>query len=219
MHKGATARTKTSPIGEGSLRDTLTPGWPAVIASGAKQSTGESSGRNSGSPRPLARPRDDGLFELSGGPNRIGRNAGFTLLELLVVLLLLAVLAGFAGTRIAGSMERSALDAASSALVTDLRRARSLAIVHNVPVAVRVDVGVPSFGIPGSRTFKVSDRLKVTLFTAVSDQTTTNVGEIRFFSDGSSTGGEVTFAGDDAREYVQIDWFTGRVAVYEEATR
>lgn len=114
-------------------------------------------------------------------------------------------------------MERSALEAASNALVADLRRARSLAIVHNEPVAVRVDVGVPSFGIPGARTFKVSDRLKVTLFTAVNDQMTTNVGEIRFFSDGSSTGGEVTFAGDVAREYVQIDWFTGRVAVYQEA--
>lgn len=157
---------------------------------------------------------------LTGDNRRLhGQAAGFTLFEILIVLLLLAILAGFAGLRIAGSMERSALNAASTALVADLRRARSLAIVHNEPVAVRVDVGVPSFGIPGARTFKVSDRLKVTLFTAVNDQTTTTVGEIRFFSDGSSTGGEVTFAGDDAREYVQIDWFTGRVSVYQEAVR
>jgi general secretion pathway protein H len=149
--------------------------------------------------------------------NRWRRAAGgFTLLEILVVLLLLAIIAGFAGARVVGTLERSALNAASAALVADLRRARSLAIVHNAPIAVRVDVGTPSFGIPGSRIYKVPDRLKVTLFTAVTGQTAASVGEIRFFSDGSSTGGEVTFAGDDAREYVQIDWLTGRVAVYDD---
>lgn len=83
---------------------------------------------------------------------------------------------------------------------------------------MRVDVGAPSFGIPGLRTYKVPDRLKVTLFTAVTDRTTTDAGEIRFFSDGSSTGGEVTFSGDVAREYVQIDWLTGRVVVYDDTT-
>jgi general secretion pathway protein H len=141
------------------------------------------------------------------------------LLEILVVLLLLAIIAAFAGTRIAGTMDRSALNAASAELAADLRRARSLAIVHNAPVVVRVDVDAPSFGIPGARTYKVPDRLRMTLFTAVTDRTTANVGEIRFFPDGSSTGGEVTFAGDDARDYVQIDWLTGRVTVYDEQRR
>lgn len=153
------------------------------------------------------------------GGKRLRQAAGFTLLEILVVLLLLAIIAAFAGTRIVGTMERSAMNAATAALVADLRRARSLAIVHNAPVAVRVDVGAPSFGIVGARTYKVPDRLKVTIFAAATDQTTTDVGEIRFFSDGSSTGGEVTFAGDEAREYVQIDWLTGRVAVYEQTAR
>lgn len=111
--------------------------------------------------------------------------------------------------------ERASLTAASAALAADLRRARSQAIVHNAPVAVRVDVAGPSFGIPGTRPYKVPDGLKVTLFTAVTDQTTTNAGEIRFFPDGSSTGGEVTFAGEHAREYVQIEWLTGRVTVYD----
>jgi general secretion pathway protein H len=43
-----------------------------------------------------------------------------------------------------------------------------------------------------------------------------NVGEIRFFPDGSSTGGEITLAGGNAHRYVQVDWLTGRVAVYED---
>lgn len=143
------------------------------------------------------------------------RCAGFTLLEILVVLVILAIIAGYAGSRMVAGTEQASLNAASTALAADLRRARSQAIVHNAPAAVRVDVAGRSFGIPGTRPYKVPDGLTVTLFTAVTDQTTTNAGEIRFFPDGSSTGGEVTFAGGRAREYVQIDWLTGRVTVYD----
>jgi general secretion pathway protein H len=135
---------------------------------------------------------------------------------LLVVLVLLGVMAGLAASRIAGSLEGPSLQATSGELAAALRRARSHAIVRNHPTVVRVDVDAPSFGIPGERTYKVPDRLRVTLFTAVTEQLAGNVGEIRFFPDGSSTGGEVTLAGEKARNHVQVDWLTGRVAVYEE---
>ena len=144
------------------------------------------------------------------------RAAGFTLLELLVVLVLLAILAAVAGSRTVGGMDRPALQAASGELAALLRRTRSEAIANNAPVAVRVNVDAPSFGIPGQRVYAVPDRLKLTLFTAVTDELPSNVGEIRFFPDGSSTGGEVTLAGGNAHRYVQVDWLTGRVAVYED---
>jgi general secretion pathway protein H len=146
------------------------------------------------------------------------RAAGFTLLELLVVLVLLAILAGFAGSRMMSGMDRPALQATTDELAALLRRARSEAIVNNAAVAVRVDVEAPSFGIPGQRVYAVPDRLKLTLFTAVTDETPSNVGEIRFFPDGSSTGGEITLTGSNAHRYVQVDWLTGRVAVYEDGT-
>ena len=73
---------------------------------------------------------------------------------------------------------------------------------------VRVDVDAPSFGIPGERVYKVSDRLKLTLFTAVTDQQTTSVGEIRFFPDGSSTGGEVTLQA--AMRAIMCRWIGSR---------
>jgi general secretion pathway protein H len=82
---------------------------------------------------------------------------------------------------------------------------------------VLVDVDAPSFGIAGERTYSVPDRLKMTLFSAVTDELPSNMGEIRFFPDGSSTGGEVTLASSKALRYVQVDWLTGRVAVYEDS--
>jgi len=145
-----------------------------------------------------------------------GTDAGFTLLEILIVLVILALFAGLAGSRILGTAGRSSLGTATTEVASLLRRARSEAIVRNTPVEVQIDVDAASFRIVGDRSYKAPDRLKVTLFAAATDRTTSNVGEIRFFPDGSSTGGEVTLATDDARQYVQVDWLTGRVAVYEE---
>lgn len=125
-------------------------------------------------------------------------------------------MAGFAASRVAGSFEGPALQTTSGELAAVLRRARSEAIVQNQPRTVRVDVDAPSFGIPGEKTYPVPAHIKVSLFTAVTEQVAESVGEIRFFPDGSSTGGEVTLAGEKARNYVQVDWLTGRVAVYEE---
>ncbi|MBK8175512.1 MAG: GspH/FimT family pseudopilin [Rhodospirillales bacterium] len=141
---------------------------------------------------------------------------GFTLLEVLVVLVLLAIIAGFAGTRLIASMDGPALRSASGELANVLRHARGRAIARNEPVAVEVDVDAPSFGIPGESSYALSPKLHLTLFTAASAQRTANVGEIRFFPDGSSTGGEVTLASGDAHSYVQVDWLTGRVDVYED---
>ena len=160
------------------------------------------------------------MAKIRTSPTGSGAAAGFSLLELLVVLVIMAIVAGYAGSRMFGSLDRPAMEAASGELAAVLRRARSSAIAQNAPVTVRVDVDATSFGIPGDRVYKVSDRLKLSLFTAVTEQQTTSVGEIRFFPDGSSTGGEVTLTGGNARGYVQVDWLTGRVATYEEtATR
>jgi general secretion pathway protein H len=116
-------------------------------------------------------------------------------------------------------MEGTALQASTSELAAILRRARSEAIVRNAPVSVLVDVDAPSFGIPGERVYPVPDRLELTLFAAVTDELPSHLGEIRFFPDGSSTGGEVTLASGNAQRYVQVDWLSGRVAVYEGTTQ
>jgi general secretion pathway protein H len=144
------------------------------------------------------------------------RQAGFTLLELLVVLVLLAIIAGIAGGRMIGTLEGPRLDSTANELAAVMRRARGQAILRNRPTAVRVDVGARRFGIPGERVYVVPEAVNVKLFTAVTQQLAADVGEIQFFPDGSSTGGEVTLAGDHTIRYVQVEWLTGRVATYEE---
>ena len=43
-------------------------------------------------------------------------------------------------------------------------------------------------------------------------------GAIRFFPDGSSTGGEIMLAGAAGTFFVRVDWLTGRIRIDEGET-
>ncbi len=54
---------------------------------------------------------------------------------------------------------------------------------------------------------------EVTLTTAQTELFGTGGGAIRFFPDGTSTGGGVEIARDGRRFLVTVDWLTGRVEI------
>lgn len=136
-----------------------------------------------------------------------------------MVLVLVGIIAAVATARFSGDVNRPRMRATASELASVLRQARSEAIVANSPVAVVVDVDSRYFGILSNRRYAIPQGISVSLFAAQSQwQPETRLGEIRFFPDGSSTGGEVGFAYKSMHWYVQVDWLTGRVAVYQEAS-
>ncbi|HKN64923.1 MAG TPA: prepilin-type N-terminal cleavage/methylation domain-containing protein [Gemmatimonadaceae bacterium] len=69
----------------------------------------------------------------------IRARTGFTLPELLVVLLLLSIVLGFAFVRLGAAADRAAVRAAVSDAGSVFVRARSAAIYRRAPVAVHID--------------------------------------------------------------------------------
>ena len=67
----------------------------------------------------------------------------------------------------------------------------------------------------GDRTHPLPPWIRLGLFTAQSERIDAARGSIRFFPDGSSTGGRVTLATDRESYWVDVDWLTGRVSVLE----
>ena len=53
------------------------------------------------------------------------------------------------------------------------------------------------------------------LYTAQSEIVDDKHGAIRFYPDGSSTGGRVTLASGERKFLVDVDWLTGRVTIKE----
>lgn len=147
------------------------------------------------------------------GPNRLA-SRGFTLLELLLVLLLLGLAYGLAGPMVGSGSASLEMKAAARQVAAGLRKARSVAVTERREAVMTVDVEARSFSLTGDpRQYALPQRLELALFTAESELIRDKTGNIRFFPDGSSTGGRVTVSAGDAKQVVDVDWITGRVAV------
>ena len=136
---------------------------------------------------------------------------GFTLIEMLVVLAILAVTATFAAPLLSGGSEGMRLDMASSELATALRVTRSAAITNNRQTMLMIDVDRRRFGsiVVPERSFAPNIEAKLTFATGV--RSATSDGGFRFFPDGSSTGGDVTLSLRGKQARLCVDWLTGTV--------
>jgi general secretion pathway protein H len=140
---------------------------------------------------------------------------GFTLIELLAVLFVLALVAAFVVPSLGGG-EAVELKGAARTLAAGLRHTRNQALNDNRSATLALDVAKREFQLSGEkRTRKLPGRIDIVLFTARSEQQSEERGAIRFFPDGSSTGGRITLSTERLRYLVNVDWLTGRVSVIE----
>ncbi|MGE0357074.1 MAG: GspH/FimT family pseudopilin [Burkholderiales bacterium] len=147
---------------------------------------------------------------------RRGAGRGFTLLELLLVLVIAA--AGYALVARVGSggLSGAELKSAARAVAAGLRDARGTAIATQASVALTLDLEHRSMEVGGGgRARSLPQRLDLKLYTAQSEIVDDKRGAIRFYPDGSSTGGRVTLAAGERRLLVDVDWLTGRVTIKE----
>lgn len=153
---------------------------------------------------------------ISGAGNRHAATAGFTLLELLLVLAVLALLAGIVVAYLPVGSTRTEVVADARAVASGLRRARGAAIAANTPVAFVLDVKNRTYRVGTEAPIRLRRDIALTLNTARTEVEDGAAGGIRFFPDGSSTGGRISLrsAGEHPTvAVVTVDWVTGRVDV------
>ena len=106
------------------------------------------------------------------------------------------------------------LKAAARMLASGLRQAQTTAMVTRRDALLTVDVEAREFQVPGdSEVRRVSDKVELKLFTAQTEVTSERKGSIRFYPDGSSTGGRITVSSGERKYLVDVDWLTGRVSI------
>ena len=138
---------------------------------------------------------------------------GFTLLEMLVVL----VIAGLALSVVAfrGPRNSAALDLKGTAaeVAQSLRLARSRAVAANHTVGVTFDVGAHLMRLDGAAAHTLPAAIALAVTATQDNAAGTRLAAIRFAPDGSSSGGRVELTGNGRRVEVGVDWLTGRVSV------
>ncbi len=82
---------------------------------------------------------------------------------------------------------------------------------------ISADVGSRTFAVSGQdKLHELPEDVDVSLVTARSQQLDATSGIIRFFPDGSSTGGRVSLARGSRRYHVDVNWLTGHVTIRDE---
>ncbi len=144
------------------------------------------------------------------------RTDGFTLLELLVVLAVVALMTAIAAPRFAAALPGAELDSGARKLAAGLREARSMAVSTNraVPFTLRGGANLYTIG-RGGESRQLPGKLAITLVTGSREITGANQGSIRFFPDGSSTGGRIELKGAGGKRSIEVDWLTGRIRLGE----
>jgi general secretion pathway protein H len=143
-----------------------------------------------------------------------GRQAGFTFLELILVIGLGAAIFGILLSFAPRGASSADLKAAARAVASGLRQAQSTALATRRDTVLSMDLDERSFTFTGaSRTHTLPEGVELKLFTAQSEVQSERKGGIRFHPDGSSTGGRVTLATGPRQYTVDVDWLTGKVTI------
>jgi len=151
-----------------------------------------------------------------GRPRSARRGAGFTLLEVILVLVIGAIAYVAVLTLPSRGASAADLKAAARSLASGLRHAQTMAMATRRDSALTIDVESREYTVAGDPTVRqLPTALEIKLYTAQSEVTSERHGAIRFYPDGSSTGGRITIASGPRKYLVDVDWLTGRVSINE----
>jgi general secretion pathway protein H len=139
---------------------------------------------------------------------------GFTLIELLVVLAIGAFLTALVVPRLTGATQKAAVRSAARELEAALRATRSTAMAQGHAQALILNTASGAFQ-EGAHTGRLPGGVHLALTTTTGDRLEGETGRIRFFPDGTSTGGGIDVWSGSDRNQVLVDWLSGRVSIEE----
>lgn len=141
-------------------------------------------------------------------PQGSQRQRGFTLFEMLVVIVLIGVTVGILSFGVGKGLHAAAERRAIAQVVQALRAARVQAIVSGQPTQTRFDLAQRRFAAPGQAAQSLPADMNIQL------QTAQELGAaFEFYPDGGASGGHVLLSQGDKRWRIDIGWLTGSVAV------
>jgi len=142
---------------------------------------------------------------------------GFTLIELTVVLLIMVLGFSAIGTNISSGNHSSQLKALSRDLASALRYARGQALISHNEVSVAINLAENTYKVSNrDKIYHFSDEIEVTLVIAQDEFKNDEIGQLRFYPDGSSSGGRVTMEWGNLVNIIDVNWLSGKVEISDK---
>lgn len=137
---------------------------------------------------------------------------GFTLLELMLVLFV--VILGFSviGLNISSGSGTTEHQSAARDMVSALRYAKGQALISHKETTVALDLNENTYTVSDrDKVFTIPDTIALTVVTAQEELTGEGMANIRFFPDGSSSGGRIKLERNSVIWQIDINWLTGQI--------
>jgi general secretion pathway protein H len=137
---------------------------------------------------------------------------GFTLLELMLVLFV--VILGFSviGLNISTGNDATEHQSAARDLVSALRYAKGQALISHKETTVDLDLNENTYTVSDrDKVFTIPDTIALTVVTAQEELSGKGMASIRFFPDGSSSGGRIKLEKNSVIWQIDINWLTGQI--------
>ena len=141
--------------------------------------------------------------------------AGFSLIELLMVMTLIALAASVVPAVLFKNQDQTRVTSVAREIVSSLRAARTDAMARQTPVRYTLDLEAQSHQVTGreSRQLPGAVQLAATVPAAFIEGSRASVV---FFPDGSSVGGQIEVRSGTHRKDIDIRWLTGRVSLVDD---
>ena len=140
-----------------------------------------------------------------------GREAGFSLLEIMIALAILALATALVGVAFARSSTGFRFDATAQELALTLREAHARALRSGRDVAVVLDVDAHTYQLHADRPIDIPQETAIRVVSAGQAMTSTRRPAFSFSPDGGSTGGSIVLSRPDRSATITVDWLTGAV--------
>jgi general secretion pathway protein H len=137
--------------------------------------------------------------------------AGFTIVETLVALVLVAVLATLAAGYLRAPPAGAMIDAETARMAALLQRARAEAFASQRESRVVVDGRSRTYGIAGATARQLPADMSLSAELAATG--VQQAGIIRFFPVGTASGGVIRLSLRGAEGTVRVNWATGAISI------
>jgi len=130
----------------------------------------------------------------------------------MVVLFIMVLGLSIMGINLSSGNNATAHQRAARDIVSALRYARGNALISHKETAVIFDLNNNSYTVNNrDKVYVIPETIKVNITTTQSQLLGQQRGSIRFFADGSSTGGRVSLKRGENVWQIDINWLTGQI--------
>jgi general secretion pathway protein H len=149
----------------------------------------------------------------------VSRARGFTLLELVVALAVIAAIYALVFPGLVPTTGRAKLEALTMNIAGLLKADRNASLRLRREVVTQFDLAHNEVRSGASaRTVRLPADISLDLLTSADGFSPESLTGVRFFSDGSSSGGAMVLTRGHAGYEIRVNWFTGAVSFYERGS-